>query len=268
MARRTISRRVADGGLVPYHRGVFAIAGAHIGPRGRAFAALLAGGEGAVLSHRSAGANWLIIPEPAIAEITVPGQRRSRDRLVVHRSTTLLPRDVHHRAGLAVTSPLRTLLDLATVEPHASLERAVAEAQVLRLLDADAIRDVRGHPGAKRLRAALDGSRDSNPTQSELERVMARLIREAGLPLPVIQMRIAGHRADLAWPGHRLIVEVDGWAAHGHRLAFERDRARDLAHTLAGWTVVRFTWRQVGERPLEVATKLAALLGLDPARRA
>jgi very-short-patch-repair endonuclease len=155
---------------------------------------------------------------------------------------------------------LRTLLDLAAIEPGASLERAVAEAQVLRLVDARAIRGAPAHPGAKRLLAALDGS-DAAPTQSELERTMMRLVRDAGLPQPVTQMLIAGHRADFAWPEQRLIVEVDGWAAHGHRVAFERDRARDLAHTLAGWTVVRFTHRRLTVRPLEAATRLAALLG-------
>jgi very-short-patch-repair endonuclease len=260
LSRRAIDRRVATGSLTPYHRGVLAIAGAHIGPRGRSFAALLAGGDGAVLSHRSAAANWQILPEPAIAEITVQRQRRSRDRLVVHRSGTLLETDVRQRAGLAVTSPLRTLLDLATVEPDASLERAVAEARVLRLLDAQAIRTAHGHRGAKRLLAALDGA-DAAPTQSELERTMMRLVRDAGLLWPVTQVLIAGQRADFAWPEQRLIVEVDGWAAHGHRVAFERDRARDLAHTLAGWTVVRFTHRGLTARPLEAAARLAALLG-------
>ena len=83
---------------------------------------------------------------------------------------------------------------------------------------------------------------------------------------PVVGAVIAGHRADFAWPGHRLIVEVDGWAAHGHRLAFERDRARDLAHQAAGWTVVRLTWRQLGERPVWVAAQLARLLSPATAR--
>jgi very-short-patch-repair endonuclease len=201
----------------------------------------------------------VIVPEAAVPEITLASQRRTRADLVVHRSTTLAPEDIRHRAGLALTSPLRTLLDLATVEPAASLERAVAEALVLRLVEARAIRDAAAHPGAKRLRAALDGP-DAAPSHSELERMMLRLIRDAGLPQPQTQTLIAGHRADFAWPERRLIVEVDGWAAHGHRLAFERDRARDLAHTLAGWTVVRFTHRQVTTRPLEVASRLAVLL--------
>ena len=259
IARRTIARRVETGALVRRHRGVFALGGARLGMRGRGFGALLAGGRGAVLSYRSAGAHDLILPEPTVPEITIACQRRTRADLIVHRSATLAPEDIRHRAGLALTSPLRTLLDLATIEPTASLERAVAEALVLRLLDARLIREAAGHPGAKRLRAALDGP-DSNPTQSELERMMLRLIRDAALPPPQTQMLIAGHRADFAWPERRLIIEVDGWAAHGHRLAFERDRARDAAHTLAGWTVVRFTYRQVTERPLEVAAKLAALL--------
>jgi very-short-patch-repair endonuclease len=259
ITRRTVARRVETGALVRRHRGVFALGGAHLGMRGRGFGALLAGGRGAVLSYRSAGAHDLILPEPAVPEITIARQRRPRADLVVHRSATLAPEDIRHCAGLALTSPLRTLLDLATVEPAASLERAVAEALTLRLLDARLIREAAGHPGAKRLRAALDGP-DAAPSHSELERMMLRLIRDAGLPRPQTQMLIAGHRADFAWPERRVIVEVDGWAPHGHRLAFERDRARDLAHALAGWTVVRFTHRQLTTRPLEVAAKLAALL--------
>jgi very-short-patch-repair endonuclease len=192
--------------------------------------------------------------------VTVATQRRVRPGLVVHRSATLaMRRDVVERAGLRVTSPLRTLLDLATVEPAASLERAVAEAQVLGLVDPAAVRAAPPHRGRARLLAALDGPGGA-PDQSRLERDMARLIRAAGLPRPHRGVVIAGHRADFAWTAQRVIAEVDGWSAHGHRLAFERDRARDRAHALAGWTVVRFTAHQIAERPLEVAAQLAALL--------
>jgi very-short-patch-repair endonuclease len=255
-----IDARVRAGRYVRRHRGVYDIAGAAIGMRGRSFAALLAGGGGAVLSFRLSAANWLLSPEPPVPEITVPGRHvRSRPDLVVHRSTTLSCADVVERAGLTMTTPLRTLLDMATVESRASLERIVAEALVLRLLDARLIREAAGHPGARRLRAALDGP-DATLSHSELERIMVRLIRDAGLPPPQAQTLIAAHRADFAWPDRRLIVEVDGWAAHGHRLAFERDRARDLAHTLAGFTVVRFTYRQIVSHPRLVALRLAALL--------
>jgi very-short-patch-repair endonuclease len=256
--QRTVARRVETGALTRRHRAVFVVGGARLGMRGRSFAALLAGGRGSVLSYRSAGAHWVILAEPAVPEITVPTHRRSRPDLIVHR-IRLDPGDIREQAGLAVTSPLRTLLDLATVEPAASLERAVAEAQVIGLVDADAIRAAPDHRGRARLLRALDGP-EGAPNQSRLEGDMERLIRAAGLPRAQRRLVVAGHRADFAWPEHRLIVEVDGWSAHGNRAAFERDRARDVAHALAGWTVVRFTARQLAERPLEVAARLAALL--------
>jgi very-short-patch-repair endonuclease len=119
--------------------------------------------------------------------------------------------------------------------------------------------------GVARLLAALDDPAGA-PTRSELERLMLRLIRAAGLPRPRVDVAVAGHRADFAWPDHRVIAETDGWSAHGHRAAFERDRARDAAHAVAGWVVVRFTWRQITERPLWVAAQLAALLSPSAAR--
>jgi very-short-patch-repair endonuclease len=251
---------------------VYAAGHEALGRRGRAVAATLAGGDDSVLSHRSAGADWEVRPEPPTPEITrTRGRSRSRPDLIVHRSTTLDPRDVVVRAGLRVTAPERTLLDLATVEPPAALARAVAEAQVLRLVTPASLRGVvgrtPGHRGIAALLAALEGP-GAAPTRSHLERAMLRLIRAAGLPRPQTNARIAGHTADFAWPEHRLIVETDGWDAHGHRLAFERDRARDTAHTLAGWTVVRFTWRQLTDEPLRVAAQIAALLSrADPAGR-
>ena len=113
----------------------------------------------------------------------------------------------------------------------------------------DAAERSRGRRGVASLLAALADPATA-PTQSELELRMLRLIRDAGLPMPLVGATIAGHRADFAWPEQRLIVEIDGWAAHGNRAAFERDRARDVAHALAGWRVVRFTARRIDGRPL------------------
>jgi very-short-patch-repair endonuclease len=94
------------------------------------------------------------------------------------------------------------------------------------------------------------------------------VIHDAGLPMPLVGATIAGHRADFASPEQRLIVETDGWAAHGNRAAFERDRARDVAHALAGRRVVRFTGRRIDGRPLQVAAELGGLLrGCPPGRR-
>ena len=262
MTRRAIEHRLRSGRYTGIHRGVYAVAGAPSSAQGRAHGALLAGGPGAALTHRSAAAQWAVRAETLPPEITVPGPRlRSRPDLIVH-TRPLSADEIVVRDGLRVTTPLRTLLDLAAVEPLEALERAIAEAHVLGLITpgalAHALETGPRRRGAARLRAAL-GSDGAAPTHSELERRMLRLIVYAGLPRPDVNTSIAGHRADFVWPEHRLIVEVDGWAAHGHRLAFERDRARDVAHQAAGWTVLRFTWRQLTERPIWVAAQLARL---------
>ena len=90
---------------------------------------------------------------------------------------------------------------------------------------------------------------------------MLQLIQNARLPSPRTQVRIAGWPADFLWPQQRLIVEVDGYAYHGHRAAFERDRKRDAAHVVAGYRVIRVTWRQLTEEPLAVVAAIASALG-------
>jgi len=265
LTRGAIAHRAAAGRLVRIHRGVYAIGGAVLGTRGQAFGALLAGGQRAVLSHRSAAAEWRISPAPAIPEITVAGGRpHRRPGLEVHGVARLPAADVRERVGLTLTAPARTLLDLAAVDPLEAVERALSEAQVLGLTTRQDVRAAAarapGHHGTRALLRALDGPNGA-PTDSRLARAMLDLIRTAGLPRPRVDVAIAGHRVDFAWPERHLIVETDGWRAHGHRLAFERDRARDAAHAVAGWTVVRFTWRQVVEQPLRVAAQLGLLLG-------
>jgi very-short-patch-repair endonuclease len=207
---------------------------------------------------------WRLLPPPATPEVTVAGRRtRRRPDLTVHSVAALDPADVAHRAGLAITAPARTLLDLATVVPPDTLARAIAEAQVLRLVAAKdlraAIARAPGHRGARACTRMLDDDRAA-PTRNTLERTMLALVRSAGLPRPAVNAPVGGFEIDFAWPGHRLLVETDGWSAHGHRRAFEADRARDAELQAGGWTVVRFTWRQLSEQPVLVASRLAQLL--------
>jgi very-short-patch-repair endonuclease len=97
-------------------------------------------------------------------------------------------------------------------------------------------------------------------TRSEAERRLQRIIRAARLPRPVTNVRVAGWEVDAFWPRERLIVEVDGYAYHGNRAAFERDRRKDAALTAAGYTVIRITWRQLKDEPLAVVALVARLL--------
>jgi very-short-patch-repair endonuclease len=158
------------------------------------------------------------------------------------------------------------LLDLAATEPPDVLARAVREARVrwnVEQTDLDAAIDRAGdrHPGIRRLRAAAD-TRDAAPTRSQLERAMLRLVDEAGLPRPVVNRVDGGEIVDFTWPEQRVVVEVDGWHAHGDRRAFEDDRARDAARQARGDLVVRFTWRQVTRERVRVATRLAQTLAV------
>lgn len=245
-------------------RGVYAVGHVALGWRGRATAALLATGSSSLISHLSAAVAWRIFPQrEGPIDVTVVGRdRRPRDGLRIHRVPALDPRDVRMVDGVPVSSPARVLVELATArEPR--LERAIAEAQVLRLvtrreLEAAMARatDPRGLPELRRALAAGE----SAPTRSKLERVMLRLLADAGLPLPEVNRRLASYEVDFLWPRERVVVETDGWAAHGHRRAFETDRARDADLQARGYVVVRFTWRQIMEQPLLVATRLAQVL--------
>lgn len=259
-----IDRRVKAGAYIPVYRGVYAVGHEALTWRGRATAALLAVGSSSVISHRSAAAAWRMLPAgPGPIEVSVVGRRlRSRPDIVIHRPAALDPRDVRDMDRVRVTSPARTAVDLARVGGP-RLDVALAEAQVLRLvtrrgLEAAMARatDPRGLP---ELRRRLDAGNDA-PTRSALERAMLRLVADAGLPGPLVNARVGRFEVDFLWRDERVIVETDGWVAHRHRGAFEGDRARDAELQAAGYLVVRFTWRQITETRLLVATRIAQVL--------
>ncbi len=172
--------------------------------------------------------------------------------------------DRGHLRGIPIVSAARALLDFAATATADELERGIAEAYALRLttehqLNATIARNPHRY-GVGALRAELQ--REGGPawTKREAERRMKLLLRQANLPTPLTQHWVAGYPADFAWPEHRLIVEVDSFQYHGHRWAFERDRRRDATHVLAGYRVIRITWRQLDEEPLMVAATIAAAL--------
>ncbi len=236
-------------------------------PGARELAAVLACGKNVFVSHRAAAALWgLAEDQAALVDVTAVGRGcRSRSGIAVHRLPELDPGDRSEKSGIPVTSPARTLLDFSSRASADERERAIAEAYALKLVTESALRAAIARaplrPGATLLGAELDREGGPRWTQSEAERRMLRLIRDAGLPPPRTQVRVAGWPADFLWAQHRLIVEVDGYDYHGHRAAFERDRKRDAAHVLAGYRVIRVTWRQLNDEPLAVATTIARALG-------
>jgi very-short-patch-repair endonuclease len=253
-----IKRRVRAGRLVPRHRGVYQV-GPIAGPCGREMAALLALGDDAALSHHTAAAIWGIRPaHEGPVHVTVPRERTPSHRGIrVHRTRSL---KAAVRDGLHLTTPARTLLDLAPELNQHELERAVEQALVLRLTTHHEIEAEcsDGRRGAARLRAALTD--EPGLTRSEAERRLRGLIRAARLPRPETNARVAGWEVDLLWREQRLVVEVDGFAFHSSRHAFERDRRRDGDLVAAGYRVVRFTWRQIVREPEAVIARLAVLL--------
>jgi hypothetical protein len=266
----TVRHRVKIGRLYRIHSGVFALS-PQLSKHGRWMAAVLACGPGAVLSHRDSADLWgLRANSRAALDVTVPGRgTRSRAGIDVHRPRNLSAAYVTHHDGIPCTTVARTLLDLAEVVKRRQLERACRQAEVLRLLDLRAIDELLersdGRRGVKPLRAVLAKlAPETAFTRSKLERRLLALRERVGLPRPQVNCWIelpdGGEEVDFAWPERRLAIETDGWETHGTRSAFERDRRRDQRFTLAGWRVVRFTWRQILDDPGEVETVLRGLL--------
>lgn len=267
LSRHAIAHRVAGGWLRRLHRGVYLV-GALEGPWSRAMAAVLAYEPDALLSHQPAGVLSGFRPPPTGAiHVTVVGRdARGRDGIHAHTITRLHPADATHRLGIPVTSPARTLLDLAATLTQRDLSRAIDEGRVLRLVTDHSLNEQLSRYPAHRGTRALKLATTPEPklTRSEAERRLLELVRAAGLPEPKTNARLAGHEVDFLWPAHRLVVEVDGYTFHSKRSSFERDRRRDAALTLAGYRVIRITWRQITEAPELVIATLAGALAAQP----
>ena len=255
--RGAIERRIANGRLHRLHRGVYAVGHRRITGRGWLWAAILAcgGPERAMLSHRSAASLWDLMPQPRTTDVTTLAESRSMPGIRVHRGK---PEERAEIDGLPVTSATRTLLDLATILTEHRLERVCHRAEHLRL----PIHPFDGRRGAERLRRVLDRMRDEplQMTRSELEDRFLSLVDSAHLPMPRTNATVLDYEVDFLWPAHHLIAETDGAATHLTLAAFERDRRRDVRLTLAGYRVVRFTWRQVVDDGGAVAAALSELL--------
>ncbi|MGH2982485.1 MAG: type IV toxin-antitoxin system AbiEi family antitoxin domain-containing protein [Solirubrobacterales bacterium] len=243
VGRRGVARRVEAGHLYRVHRGVYAVGHPKLGDEGRWMAAVLAYGGGAVLSHRAAAGLWgLLVPIGGAVDVTVAGDagRAKRAGIRLHRSQTLRPQLTTHRRNIPVTTPARTIADLRRVVPPDELRKAVREASVLGL--------------------DLGPGLDSDLTRSELESHFLRLCRRHRLVAPEVNAALGRFRVDFLWREQGLIVETDGYRYHRGRAAFEDDRQRDLELRLGGYTVVRFTDRQLRRDPAAVAGALRRLL--------
>jgi very-short-patch-repair endonuclease len=225
-------------------------------------AAVLACGDGAVLSHSSAAALWRIGPEQrGLVELSLPGRsHRKVPGLRIHRRPSLRSRDVTAEYGIPVTTPVRTLVDMALRLDRTGIERMINEADKYDLAHPPQLREAlderAGEPGAARLRRLLD-RRTFRLTKEELERRFLPLACEAGLPVPLTGQWVNGFEVDFHWPDLGLVVETDGLRYHRTPAEQARDRLRDQAHTAAGLTQLRFTHEQVRYEPDHVRRILA-----------
>ena len=255
-----IDRRVRASRLHVQHRGVFSIT-PNITEKGRWMAATLAtGGTGA---HKSAGAIWgLCDDDPEAVHVIAGG--KDRDGITVHHNA------LHHsettkRWGIPVTKPARTLIDLADSLPQRAVERALDEAEYRKLTNApDLQRTIDAHAprkGAKQLAAILTRhTPGSTRTVSWLEEHFLALIDAAGLQRPTFNASSEPFLLDALWKDHKLIAELDGRDAHTTTQAFQRDRRRDAALQLEGYTVLRFTWLDLVNDPAYVIATLTAAM--------
>jgi very-short-patch-repair endonuclease len=265
---RTIERWVDDGRLHPVHGEVFALGHPRISETGRRWAAVLAYGEGALLSHHSAAALWGLARRRAgVIDVTAARGRqgiRRRRGIFIHRGR-LHPEDRAARGGIPVTTVARTLFDLAEFTSLKRLESAWEEADRLSLLQLTAVEEVceRGHGrrALKPIRRLLTEARAAQITRSPLEDEFAAFCRAHDLPTPSFNTTVLGYEVDALWPRERLAAELDSWEFHRHRAAFERDRARDITLQVAGYRIVRITHRRLETDGASVAQELRALLG-------
>lgn len=237
-------------------------------PLAREYAAQRLGGERAVLGDWSAAALWNYAVEPPDTKVhlILGAQRRDTDHIAFHRRK-LLGREVETVHGdLRVTSAARTVADLAAHLDEATLERVVADGIRRRLFsESDLHPYAHDRPGAAKLRKILHLEGGAQWTRSHAEQKFLGLARNAGLPAPRMNRRRGRNGRDAIFDEARVIVELDGFAFHGDRVAFEQDRRRDAERAANGWLTVRFTWRRLRDEPTAVAAELAAILALRAA---
>jgi very-short-patch-repair endonuclease len=227
-------------------------------------AVLACGGPGiAALSHSSAAALFKIgVEQAAGIEISVRSPDPVRaPGLKVHRRPSLTDGWYGFYEGIPVTSPVQTLIDLATRHGTRPMERAMNEADNLGLVRTDDLRvaldDHRGEPGVARLRGIIDRV-TFRYTRSELERAFLPLVRQAGLPTPDTSIYVNGHEVDFYFPGLGLVIETDSLTYHRTAAEQKKDRERDQAHAAAGMVQLRFTHGQIKYDPEHVVRILRA----------
>jgi very-short-patch-repair endonuclease len=241
-SKHAVAARVRAKRLDRIHHGVYAVGHSGLSDEGRYMAAVLACGDGAVLSHVSAAALWNLldpIDGPVHVSIASPNGRRRRAGIAIHR-TTFAPSDLTRRDAIPVTSANRTLLDLrGSVEPKL-FRHALGQAQHVRY--------------------KLDPRLRADRARSDLEADFRAFVRRHRLPPAEINVRVGRFTVDFLWRSHRLVVETDSYEYHHGSVAFEDDHQRDLRLRRRGLEVLRYTGRQLEREGDLVAAEIRARL--------
>ena len=264
LSDKAIHGRVRSGRLRRLYRGVYAVGPMVLTRRGRELAAVLACGEGAALSHQSAGRAWLMMERPSREiHVTCARSRPPGPGIVVHRS----PIDEGDRVvldGVPVTTVARTLVDLAECLPEKELADVVNEAEVQRRFELRGLEAARarapGRRGRRKLDRVLAAWTPPPFTRTEAERLFLALCKRHGLPRPRVNTWLGEQEVDFYWETEGVVVEVDGGATHMTRRAFEEDRRRDRRLAVMGIQVLRVTWYDLHRRQAEVAAQLKQVL--------
>jgi very-short-patch-repair endonuclease len=270
MTPRQIDRRLQAGGMIIIHSCVYRVVGAPTSFEQAVLGACLS--TGGVASHRTAAYLWGLrgIEDPPV-EITVARRHRSHiPGVIIHRSELLTPADITRRAGIPLTKPARTILDLGAVAPQL-VEGAAEDARFKRLVTVAGLWHIvdtvgaQGRGGSGVLRQLLI-ARDPGlaPTESALEDAICAVLRRFNLPEPARQHRVARPgrkplRLDIAYPEALLDIEGDGERWHSGTRDFQRDRERTNYLVAHGWGILRFTWHDVRHRPAELAAQVEAV---------
>jgi hypothetical protein len=256
-----IRSRVRMSRLVLIHRGIYALGHAPQAFTDRAYSAVLACGPDALLSHSSAASLWGIYDRWYEPFELIAAWDHRRPGIRIHRAA-LTREDVRRHLGIRVTSPARTIFDIAPRLTDKALTRAVNELRIARRLKLEHLAELTTrlprHRGASHVRPLIEVPR--GPTRSELEDAFVAFIERFGLPRPELNARVAGYEVDALFAAQRVIVELDGYEFHGTRQAFENDRERDAATLAAGFITVRITWERLTQTPEKEADRLNAIL--------
>jgi predicted transcriptional regulator of viral defense system len=264
-SKGAINRSSEANRLLRVHQGVYAVGHIELSDHGRCMAAVLACGPRAALSHESAAWLWGFLPTCRIEpEVSVPSAGRLRTGIKAHRVAPFALSELGEFERVPVTSPARTLLDLAAANRRRRLQRAIEKAKRLDRLDLREIDELlhrrRGAAGTKLLREGVEIYRDPAFSRSRAELLFLDLVKRAGLSRPALNIFVAGHEIDAYWEAERFAVEVDGWDTHRTREAFEADPLRQENLKLAGIDSIRVTARRIEREPEAVGQRIRRLL--------